>query len=348
MKSELFISYFKKHTKSILVYSVYIILFFLMGWLYDFPVSAAVYSSVVALTVMAVFVALDFLQYEKKIRMLKEGRNRIATEFPELPVPKDMTEQIYQEMLEILYSRKIAAETQNDVRMKEMLDYYSMWVHQVKTPIAAMHVLLQTMKEQQLEAAGNDEEQYRRIQELNRSLSAELFKTEQYVGMVLSYLRMEDMGADLILKPCPAEPLVRQAVRKYSQMFIARRIKPVIGNLSGTMITDEKWMSFVIEQILSNALKYTEDGSIFIEMKGQNLIIRDTGIGIRKEDLPRVFEKGFTGYNGHADKKSTGIGLYLCKTVLDKLGHTVSITSEPGKGTEVRIHFERQKVDLRD
>lgn len=106
------------------------------------------------------------------------------------------------------------------------------------------------------------------------------------------------------------------------------------------MLTDEKWLCFVIEQILSNSLKYTPAGIISIRAEGTALIIEDTGIGIKAEDLPRVFERGYTGYNGRADKKSTGIGLYLCRRVLSRLGHTVSISSEPGRGTRVKIGLE--------
>ena len=148
-------------------------------------------------------------------------------------------------------------------------------------------------------------------------MKMELFKIEQYVEMVLSYLRMEEMSSDLAFEEYQLDDIVRQAVRKYSQMFILKRIRLDFQPLQRAVLTDEKWLVFVVEQILSNALKYTKEGSISIYLTTYReklmLAIRDTGIGISREDLPRVFEKGFTGYNGRADKKSTGIGLYLCK-----------------------------------
>ena len=103
------------------------------------------------------------------------------------------------------------------------------------------------------------------------------------------------------------------------------------------VLTDAKWLLFVIEQLLSNALKYTNEGHISIYTEGKVLVVADTGIGICAEDLPRVFEKGFTGYNGREDKKSTGIGLYLCRRICEKPGHKISISSEKGHGTSVRI-----------
>ena len=112
------------------------------------------------------------------------------------------------------------------------------------------------------------------------------------------------------------------------------------------MLTDEKWLVFVIEQILSNGLKYTKKGSISIYMEEDALVIRDTGIGISPEDLPRVFEKGFTGYNGRRDKKSTGIGLYLCKSILDRLGHKIEIRSQVGQGTSVYLRLDRDTYRL--
>ncbi len=133
-------------------------------------------------------------------------------------------------------------------------------------------------------------------------------------------------------------------------MFILKKIRLNYEPLCHKVLTDEKWLVFVVEQILSNSLKYTKKGSISIyltEHKGKTmLVIEDTGIGISPEDLPRVFEKGFTGYNGRADKKSTGIGLYLCKKIMDKLQHGIEIESRIDQGTKVYLYLEREKGNL--
>ena len=110
-------------------------------------------------------------------------------------------------------------------------------------------------------------------------------------------------------------------------------------------MTDEKWLLFVIEQVLSNALKYTRAGSITIELEApKTLVIRDTGIGVAPEDLPRIFEKGYTGYNGRGDQKASGLGLYLCRTICKRLGHTITASSVPDHGTAIRIALEQRQI----
>lgn len=138
------------------------------------------------------------------------------------------------------------------------------------------------------------------------------------------------------------QELIRQAVRKYSQMFIMTRTRLHLEIQDQKILTDEKWLTFVIEQILSNAVKYARGGEISIYTEDKILVIADDGIGIAEEDLPRIFEKGFTGYNGRANKKSTGIGLYLCKSIIDRLHHTIWIESKPEKGTKVYLNFDRE------
>ncbi|PKM71531.1 MAG: hypothetical protein CVU92_08175, partial [Firmicutes bacterium HGW-Firmicutes-17] len=168
----------------------------------------------------------------------------------------------------------------------------------------------------------------------------ELFKIEQYVEMVLQYLRLESMSSDLILVEYDLADIVRQAVKKYGIIFINKKISLELAELNCRVLTDEKWLVFVLEQIISNALKYTNQGKISIyldDWSEKTLIIEDTGVGIRDEDIARIFDRGFTGYNGRMDKKSTGIGLYLCQQVLNKLSHSITVTSQVGKGTRVSI-----------
>ena len=224
-------------------------------------------------------------------------------------------------------------ESKGRISRQELVDYYGLWAHQIKTPIAAARLLLQSREEEEEQDAA-----------FIREMKLEVFKIEQYVEMVLAYLRMEEMSSDLDFREYSLDDVIRQAVRKYSRMFILKRIRLDFTETGRTVLTDEKWLVFVLEQILSNALKYTKEGSISIYMEGDELAIRDTGIGISPEDLPRVFEKGFTGYNGRRDKKSTGIGLYLCKSVLDRLGHKIRIQSEVGRGTKVLLNLEREEL----
>ena len=163
----------------------------------------------------------------------------------------------------------------------------------------------------------------------------------------LGYLRLESPSSDYVIRNYALDDIVRQAVRKYASQFIRRRLRLEYTPLNVSVITDEKWLLFVIEQVLSNALKYTRSGSVSITLEApKTLCIRDTGIGIASEDLPRVFEKGFTGCNGRTDKRATGIGLYLCRRILEKLGHTIAITSTVGEGTTVRICLQQDALEV--
>lgn len=202
-------------------------------------------------------------------------------------------------------------------------DYYLMWTHQIKTPISALKLLL----------ANNRECKDGFL------MKEELFKIEQYAEMVLTFQRLDSMASDLVLQEYELIPLIRQTVRKYSILFINKGLSVDVPEENATILTDKKWLAFCLEQLLSNSIKYTEKGGISFrieeEEKKMRLILSDTGIGIRKEDLPRIFEKGFTGYNGRLDKKSTGIGLYLCRQVFEKLGILVTVKSQVGEGTEM-------------
>ena len=178
-----------------------------------------------------------------------------------------------------------------------------------------------------------------------QAMELELLKIGQYVDMVLGYLRIGSIHADLSPQEVPLEALVRESVKKVSTLFIHQKSTTLqISSLPGTVLTDKKWFSFVLEQILTNAAKYTLRGTVRVYLAKDSpdtLVVEDTGLGIRAEDLPRIFERGFTGYNGRGGQRSTGLGLYLCHEVLQRLGHTISIRSEPGKGTAVCICFAR-------
>ena len=149
-----------------------------------------------------------------------------------------------------------------------------------------------------------------------------------------------------MLKEYALDNLIKQALKKYSRMFAMQKLALHYEALRVTVTTDEKWLVFVLEQILSNALKYTVEGSISIYMEDDWLVIEDTGIGICSEDLQRICEKGFTGYNGRSDKKSTGIGLYLCKQIIEKLRCQIRVESKLGKGTRVLLYLMKENLQV--
>ena len=331
-------TYMKSRCGHIVLYLVMLFLFWLVLYLYGVKSDALEYAAILSAVLLAAAGILGFIRYCRYVDQTKEALEALPDELRELPRAKDIQEEFYQVKMQQLFDAKAALETETRISRQEMLDYYSLWAHQIKTPIAAMRLLLQAYGEETAQEGAED---------FIRPMKMELFKTEQYVEMVLSYLRMEDMSSDLSLQWYEIDKIVRQAVRKYSQLFILKKIRLNYQKCEGMVLTDEKWLLLVLEQILSNALKYTSQGSISIYMEAASegvLIIEDTGIGIQAEDLPRIFEKGFTGYNGRTDKKSTGIGLYLCKTICTKLNHGLSIESEVGKGTRVRPDLFRKQT----
>lgn len=311
---------------------------FLIGYLYDIPFEKTRYIAEFSGAGVFLCLLVDILKYAERWKELKRC---IATSdtYPGMfyTVPGDL-EALYRSMIAKMRQEKEEIIFEDQKRYTEMMDYYGMWAHQIKTPIAAMRILVQS---------GMDREENEENQKLFRQLQMELFKTEQYVEMVLSYLKIGDIAKDMVLERCDLGKVVRQAVKKYSRLFILQKLSLEMGEIAEIVLTDEKGLSFVVEQILSNALKYTKSGSvsIYLEQEGV-LVIKDTGIGISAEDLPRIMEKGYTGYNGRIDKRSTGIGLYLCKKVMDKLHHQLRIDSEDGKGTKVVLDLRRTQLDL--
>ena len=316
------LSYLKRRWKVIAAAAAFVLIFALVFSLYELPVEAVFYASLLCAAAGAVLAALSWISYKRRCRALEVLRRTICVSCDSLPEPRDRVEEQYQALVRTLFDERAKLEAAADAEKRDARDYYAMWAHQIKTPIAAMQLLLQ----QPGEADKN-------------ALTAELFRVEQYVGMVLSYQKLEGGGNDFVLRKRSLDAVVRGCVRKYAKLFIMKKLPLRFTETRMTVYTDEKWLSFVIEQILSNSLKYTVSGGISIYSEGRALVIEDTGIGISAEDLPRLGERGYTGYNGHEDKKSTGLGLYLCNTICAKLGHKLVIESTPDVGTKVKLVF---------
>ena len=237
---------------------------------------------------------------------------------PKSPLECALAEKLDEREAE-LYQKKSEAEN----RYNDLVDYYTLWVHQIKTPIAASKLLVSEVEDRQLK----------------QQLEQEIFKIDSYTNLVLQYLRLESFHDDLVLKKENVEDLVKEVIRKYAIFFIQKGLSVNLHDLDRSIVTDKKWLLVVIEQILSNSLKYTNEGGIEIYMEDQELCIKDTGIGIKNSDQLRVFERGFSGYNGRMTQQSSGLGLYLTQKISQELGHQIRIESELGQGTTVRIQF---------
>ena len=291
------------------------------------------------------------IRYWYRLRTVKRQIRDYMQGMQALSDTEDALEEVYMDALEQLQNKRQEEKGAYRNLQREMEEYYALWVHQIKTPISAMRLLLQREEQKQTdpdETAGMEKSVLYDMQQ-------ELFWINQYVNMALQYQRMNSGMNDLVLEMVSADQVVRTAIRRFALIMIRKKIAIHYEECREMVLSDEKWLEFVVEQILSNAIKYSgENRAVTIQINRNEadntceLVISDQGIGIRKEDLPRIFEKGYTGYNGRADKTSTGIGLYLCREITKKLGHGIMITSEIGKGTDVTIVFERNNLDVRD
>lgn len=320
-----FKEFLKIKRSSVLLFALLMVILCVTAYLYSLTAEAVIYTAVLwAVAVTAVFTA-EFLKFRKKSIQLDKIKRNLPAMREYMPEPSDAVEKSYNEIALSLLEEKNRVEAREAAKLKDLNDYYTMWVHQIKTPISAMNLLLQ--------------------QKPDGEMSEQLMKIEQYVEMALTYVRCGDDASDFVIKNTSLDCVVKSSVRKFAKSFVRKKIKLNYTETGLKVLTDEKWLSFVIEQLLSNSLKYTKEGSISIYSEsGRKLIIEDTGIGIAAEDLPRVCEKGYTGYNGRQEKKSTGIGLFLSKKVLDMLGHKMVIESEAGKGTRVTIIFSNPHI----
>lgn len=320
-------SYIKKNLKIYLLLIVFIFIFVLIFYLYNLPFEALFYSGSLCLVVAVIASIVDYNNYRKSYIDLKYLETNILNSMEDLPKSLDIRVKYYQKIIERLHNEVERLKIEDNKKMEDLADYYSMWIHQIKTPIAAMNFLLD-----------NEETDVKVFKQ-------ELFKIERYVEMVLTYIRLGSETSDYVITSIDLDEVVRENIKKYATLFINKKIKLNYVSHETYVISDKKWLGFAFEQLLSNAIKYTKSGGeISINISESELIIEDNGIGIYEEDLPRIFEQSFTGLNGRYEKKSSGLGLYLCKKTLDKLQHKIEITSEVNKGTKVIVSFPKKDI----
>ena len=290
--------------------------------LYGLPWGPAGYTCLVTAVVTLGFLMAGFFRWKRKRRQLLILKRQAeqSLETADLPKAETPLEKIYQEIIQDQEKRCQREQKESREKLVRSREYYTRWSHQIKTPIAAMELLLQ---EEPADV---------------RALKRELLKTSQYVEMALGYVRLDSGTKDLVIAQYPLDEIVRKSIRKYAGQFIRRRIRLIYEGTDQIVLTDEKWLSFIIEQLLSNAVKYTLKGTVtIIVSEEKKLTVTDTGMGIAPEDLPRIFEKGYTGYNGRMERKSTGIGLYLSQMAAKKLGHQITVESKLGEGSSFTI-----------
>lgn len=326
---KLFFSYLRQHRLAICTYIIFCAVFFLSFYLYELPMAAVSYPTLLCAVIGIIALTLDFLKTKRRHETLRaiifEGSELIS----ELPEASSILSEDYCKIITALRDECRSTRELSNAKFADMTEYYTMWVHQIKTPIASMRLCLQD----------RDTAEARR-------LFADLFRIEQYVDMVMVYLRLDGDGSDYVFSEMELDSVLKRSLRRFSSEFIDRKLSLSFEPTGKRIVTDEKWLGFVIDQLLSNALKYTQSGGIKLYLADKDILcIEDSGIGIAPEDLPRVFERGYTGHNGRTDMRASGIGLYLCSEICKKLGITLTATSTVGKGTVMRLDLRQHRTD---
>ena len=405
----LWIRYIKEQKTVMALWFISVCLFVGVGALYHLEnLNKLLYAALLTLVVWGAAGFLTGMKYVARSRRLEEMYRHFEQSGELLPdgwnqKQADRSEEAgtYEDaqwlFLTCVYEEMYKNNRKWEKKIADYKDYYLMWTHQIKTPISALKLLLEGK-----DIPGRD----------GFLMREELFKIEQYVEMVLTFQRLDSMASDLVLQEYDLYALIKQAVKKYSVLFINKGLSLELQEMQVKILTDEKWFVFCLEQILSNSIKYTWEGGVSIHVSSESwecvdvmhfpentagtadthkeearagadgagtvgkgkrnenmsgtgidagkgpcrvrLYIQDTGIGICPEDLPRIFERGFTGCNGRSEfdgsstfcggmeKKSTGIGLYLCRRILNHLGIRMKVESREGEGTKVTLIWDQR------
>lgn len=327
---DFFVLYLKRRLPLIIMLFIFAAIFLSVFFLYHISLAAIVYPLALCLVTGSIFLICDILRERKKYIRLTELSGLTGELMTKLPKIYGPTDAGYQAVIESLKEEIKTLGDETSAKYRDTVEYYTLWVHQIKTPIASMRLTLQ-----------NEDTP------ASRRLEGDLRRIEQYADMALAYIRLGSPSSDYVFRKAELDGIIRRAVRKFAAEFIDRHLTLEYSGTDKTAVTDEKWLQFVLEQIISNALKYTRKGGITITVENPlTIVIRDTGIGIVPEDLPRIFEKGYTGLNGRRDKRASGIGLYLSRRILTNLGAKINVQSSPDVGTAVCIDLEQYDLNV--
>lgn len=301
------------------------LLFLLTYYFYDIPLAAFLDALLFSLTAVLLTFVWDVVrswQQHKALRQVRQG----VIEPHNLPKPQSLLAADYQELIDEFGQQQEQERRKLVESNEQLLDYYSMWSHQIKTPLSALDLMVQH------EGTSKSE------------MKQELFKIDQYLTMMLQYIRLNHSETDFHFTEIDMEPLIKETVKKYASFFIHKDLQITFDNLSLTVTSDRKWLMFILEQVLFNAIKYTQKGGIkiYVDHELEEIVIEDTGIGILPEDIPRIFEKGYTGFNGREQQKATGLGLFMSQQIAQSLGHQLRVKSEVGAGTTVFLTLRQE------
>lgn len=317
-----FIAYLKARTLVWIILLLVLIISAGIIFLEDLPFIALLDGVVIGAAFLLPVLAFDAYRWLTQYRQLMMTPEEDP--LSHMPVPLNVMDKRYQKIISTQNQLRLSTQVSVQKQALALSDNFALWSHQMKTPLAALDILLQVPPVDIKEAR------------------TEVKQVDRYVQMMLTYIKMNDVNRDLVLTSVPLTPLVKRVVRDLADLFIGKNLAVQVDPLP-TVVTDKQWISFILEQILTNAAKYTETGSVHVYAKGDAIVIADTGIGIAATDLPRLFEPGFSGYNGRMNQKASGLGLAMSQTIAEKLGLKLSVESQVGVGTKVFLHLAQQK-----
>ncbi|MBS4218463.1 sensor histidine kinase [Bacillus sp. FJAT-49711] len=285
------------------------------------------YLLFILILLFSIYLLFDF---RKKKSFYRDANEKVHSGYIIEPLQTHTSEiRLWTQLLHIQkdqYEKKLE---QIHNEQKEWHEYMTSWVHEIKTPISVTKMMIET-------------------EQIPNSMEEEIDKIEHLVDQALYYNRTSDFSKDYFIQEWNIEQIIKEAIKGNRKLFLSKKVKLELDLALLEVLTDKKGLLFILNQFLSNSLKYTEVGgmiSVQIQQKERRIVIRDNGIGIAAEDLPRVFQKGFTGKNGRQIAASTGVGLYLANRIASKLGHQLTLHSVEGNYTEASISFSRT-VDL--
>lgn len=322
MKKTILLDTLKKDKNLFFLFIVMTAINFTVFLLYRILIEPFFYAEAVIFVFLILLFIFDYIRNLKKADKLVNAVQSIESGNCELLSVDTFEEIKYREMIDFLTKKINEMNLSFSEEKRDMSDWYTIWVHQIKTPIAVLKL---------------------KVSESDKEIRNELFRIEEYADMALSYIRLGSEQNDLVIKEYSLDELIRETLRKYASQFIAKKIILEYHPTEKKVITDKKWLLCILEQYISNAIKYTKDGKVIVEVKEDTLIVSDTGIGISKEDLPRVFEKSFTGNNGRKNAKSSGLGLYLSMKAAKLIGVKLSAKSTVGQGSQFSITFMKNE-----
>ena len=322
----------KAITILLLLFGIITIEIFLMA--YNVGIFIKIYIPLIIMGLYMISIIIEYFKrkkfYDNLLKMLEElDEKYLITEI--IKTPNFLEGQIFKNSLEQIDKSTLENVNKYKYMTEDYKEYIELWIHEIKIPISASKMVIENNKNA-----------------ITKSIDEELDKVENYIEQALFYARSNTVEKDYYIRKVFLKEIVTESIKKNKSSLIQEKIPIDIHDLDIEVNTDNKWIVFILNQIIQNSIKYRKKENSVIEIYANQgkenviLYIKDNGIGIKQGEITRVFEKGFTGTNGRlSNKKSTGIGLYLCKKLCNKLGIGIELNSVQNEGTEVKLVFPK-------